>query len=161
MKGRVMLLCLSLITVHNFLSSSLYATDAAVSPEERKPRPCCPVGIAYNAAGGSVILEQICSENNTVVFHMKTKNMAQACTHPPSTILRDQTGKRYQMVSHRGLPDCESGERSSQPNLSFQWTFEKLSASARTLALVEVEDTVTEGLSFWAWRNVDISRCRF
>jgi len=137
------------------------ATGRAEEKVEKQPARCCVLGIAYNSGEGRVVLEQVCREPNSSVFYFRIENMSYACTYPPSTFLRDQSGHSYRMLSHFGLPDCTTGERSVRPNIRFTWSFEPLARGVRKISLVEEEDEATAGLSFWAWRDVNVSHCEF
>ncbi len=117
--------------------------------------------MAYLAGGGKVTLTQICQTASRSVFHFKTERVSSACTHPDGTVLRDESGRRYRMLRSAGLPDCSSGRFSSKPNLRFRWEFRKLKPGVKKITLLEVEDDVTAGLSFWAWRNVKVAHCKF
>lgn len=144
------------------IGPTIYAKVTKPQPEKKpQKRPCCALGIAYLAGGGRVVLTQVCNLKNRSVFHFKTKDVGGACTHPPGTVLRDQKGRRYRMLSAHGLPNCESGNFSQQPNLKFRWEFTRLRSDVKKFTLLEVEDDVTSGLSFWAWRDVDVSHCQF
>ncbi|MBX7057126.1 MAG: hypothetical protein K1X75_03600 [Leptospirales bacterium] len=132
---------------------------------QRPPAPqsarCCPLGIAYQSGPGRVVLDRVCRKPSRTEFHLRLVNLDAACTHPPGTILRDQTGHRYLMRSFRGLPSCQSAQFVSRPNARFVWSFEALPSGARTITLEEVEDETTRGLTFWVWRDVDLSHCSF
>lgn len=142
--------------------SELLATVTNPEPEKTpKKRPCCAIGIAYLAAGGKVTLTQVCNQKNRSIFHFKTHAVGSACTHPPGTVLRDQKGRRYKMIAAHGLPQCSTGNFSQKPNMKFRWEFTRLKSDVKKFTLLEVEDDVTSGLSFWAWRNIDVSHCKF
>ncbi|MEQ9366228.1 MAG: hypothetical protein RIF32_18460 [Leptospirales bacterium] len=141
---------------------ALSATVTKPQPEKKpKKRPCCAIGIAYLTGGSKVTLTQVCNSKGRSVFHFQTHGVASACTHPPGTVLRDQKGRRYKMFASYGLPECSSGTFSRSPNLKFRWEFAPLKTDVKKFTLLEVEDDVTAGLSFWAWRDIDVSHCRF
>lgn len=140
----------------------LGATVAKPQPEPKpERRPCCAVGIAYNSGPGQVVLEQICNRGGASHFLFRLEGLDSACTHPPGTVLRDQNGRRYAMRSFSGIPACNSGIFSQPAQRRFTWVFERLPRSVRKITLLEVEDEVTSGLVFWAWRDVDLSHCKF
>ncbi|MCR9143088.1 MAG: hypothetical protein NXI24_12615 [bacterium] len=142
--------------------SALSATVTKPEPKkEPKKRPCCRIGIAYLTGGSKVTLTQVCNTRSRSIFHFKTQGVASACTHPPGTVLRDQKGRRYKMLAAHGLPECSSGNFSESPNLRFRWEFTKLKSDVKKFTLLEIEDNITEGLAFWAWRDIDVSHCRF
>ena len=131
---------------------------------EKKPvvtRKCCPVGVSYLSGPGKVMLEKICNTDNHSVFYMISYNLQAICTNPQGTILTDQNGKKYPMRSFKGIPHCKNdGFRKAAPK-RFYWYFDRLDPQAKKISLVEVEDEITAGLYFWAWRNIDLSTCRF
>lgn len=145
-----------------FGSGNLLATVTKPEPEKKpEKRPCCAIGIAYIAGGGKVTLTQVCNTKGRSIFHFQTHGVGSACTHPPGTVLRDQRGRRYPMIAAFGLPDCKTGQFSQTPDLKFRWEFQQLKPDVTEFTLLEVEDEVTSGLSFWAWRNIDVSHCKF
>ncbi len=127
----------------------------------RPPQSCCRLGIAYNSGPGRVVLDRICQKTEATTIHLRLVNLEAACTHPAGTVLRDQAGRRYRMKSFTGLPACQSDGPGSRPNARFTWSFEPLQPRAQRITLEEVEDEVTRGLVFWAWRDVDVSHCGF
>lgn len=135
-------------------------------PAENKPepeperRPCCALGISYLSGPGKVVLEQVCNRGNQTVFYLRTEGLPATCTHPPGTILTDQNGHRYAMVGFDGMPSCQSGSFTSSANTRFTWSFQKLQSGVSSITLMEVEDPVTAGLTFWAWRNVSVQHCQ-
>lgn len=144
-----------------FASLPVQATISNQKPAEAQTRKCCVYGIGYESGGGIVVFEKICQTKKASTFHFRMENVGFACTHPPSTILKDDKGRKYRMINHGGLPDCESGKRSRSPNVRFQWTFEAIRKDAKRIDLVEVEDEATAGLSYWAWREIDVAKCKF
>ncbi len=126
--------------------------------EEAPPRPCCRLGIAYRSGRGMVVLDRLCLEPDRTIAHLRTVDLASVCTYPPATIMRDSNGKRYHMISHTGLPNCTRGT-SKKPNLHFTWVFQPLPRTAKSVTIIELEDNVTAGFSYWAWRNVSLAGC--
>lgn len=142
--------------------TALSATITNPKPPEKKEedRPCCHVGVSYLSGPGKVTLTQICNRGDRSIFYFRTRNLDSTCTHPSGTLLRDQKGRRYRMTSFSGIPGCSSGRFSSEKNMKFRWVFERLKPDVKKFTLLEVENEVTQGLIFWAWRDIDVSKCQ-
>lgn len=155
---KLFLIVLSLI----FLQYPLFA-GRDLKPEKipESKRKCCPVGVSYMSGPGKVMLEKICNTKNRSVFYMKTYNLQSICTNPNGTILTDQLGRRYTMTGYKGIPHCKNEGFKKRSSKRFYWYFRKLKPAVKKINLVEVEDDITTGLYFWAWRNIDLSRCQF
>ena len=146
-----------------FPQSSFALTDFYVPPPKasKKKKPCCALGIAYRSGPGKVVLEQICMRPKVSVFHFRLKNLPSTCTYPEATVLKDQNGRRYKMISHTGLPNCASRRMQTKANMSFTWIFERLKANTRRISLIEALDPITQGMGHWYWRNVSLKHCKF
>ena len=144
-------------------SLSFAITDFYVPPPKlsKKKRLCCALGIAYKSGPGKVILEQVCMRPKASVFHFRLKNLPSTCTYPGATVLRDQDGRKYPMISHTGLPNCASKRLQTKANMSFTWIFERLKPNTRRISLVEALDPITQGMGHWHWRNVSLRHCKF
>ena len=140
--------------------SLLQASVTNRQPVQPQREFCCPLGVSYLSGGGRVVLEQYCRRSGRSFFTFRVVGLASTCTHPPGTLLTDDRGRNYRMIGHSGLPPCESGELSQDPDAHFTWSFEQIPDDVGTISIVEYEDVVTQGMSYWAWRNVDISHCR-
>lgn len=140
--------------------NSNQATVVVVKPrkEEKSPKPCCRVGIAYRSGKGLVVLDRLCLKRDRTIAHLRTVDLSSVCTYPPATIMRDATGRRYHMMSHSGLPNCTRGT-SKKANVHFTWIFQPLKSGVKSVTIIELEDNVTAGFSYWAWRNVNVARC--
>ena len=136
------------------------ATVVVVKPktEEKPPKPCCRLGIAYRSGKGLVVLDRLCVERERTIAYLRTVKLSSVCTYPPATIMRDGTGRRYHMMSHTGLPNCTRGT-SKKPNVHFTWIFQPLKSGVKTVTIIELEDNVTAGFSYWAWRDVNVGAC--
>ncbi len=143
-----------------FLPAPGSGTIVVVKPkkEEAKPKPCCRLGIAYRSGRGLVVLDRLCLEKDRTIAHFRTVDLSSVCTYPPATIMRDGTGRRYHMISHSGLPNCTRGT-SRSPNMHFTWIFQPLPNDVKKVTIIELEDNVTAGFSYWAWRDVNITAC--
>lgn len=140
--------------------SELQATVVVVKPQQsQKEQPCCRLGIAYRSGPGMVVLDRICQRKGRTVVHLRTIRLPGVCTYPPATILKDGKGKRYKMMTHSGLPNCTRGT-SRRPNAHFTWVFQQLPKAVKKITLIELEDDATSGYSYWAWRDVDVQRCK-
>ncbi len=126
-----------------------------------KKTPCCAIGISYRSGPGKVFFEQICMEKQSAVLHFRTIALPRTCTHPLATIVKDQKGRSYSMLTHTGLPTCSSGEFQIKSDVPFTWTFEKLKPDVHRITVIEKPDPVTSGMGHWVWRNVNISHCKF
>ena len=146
----------------------LFSSDTIVSTQRKTkadtkpvPRPCCVLGIASYIGKSAVVLEQICKTGTSMEMYFHTKDMAGTCVHPPSTVLLDQNGKRYTLLSSRGLPECSKGQLNDKPDIQFSWTFQSFGKEVKAFTLREVEDEVTLGMLYWIWEDVDVSHCKF
>ena len=163
--GLFCLLALFLISLLlPFPQVSFFALSNSPNSPKKKPkkkRGCCVLGIAYKSGPGKVVLEQICALPKASVFHFRLKNLPSTCTYPAATILRDQNGRRYRMLSHTGLPDCSNRKLQTKGNMSFTWIFERLKPNTSRISLIEALDPITQGMGHWYWRNVSLSHCKF
>ena len=148
-------------------SGSLGATSVLLKAKKKpkkkerapkKPKPCCKLGIAYRSGSGLVVLEQICKQSTATVVHLRTVNLNRVCTYPPATFIIDGRGRRYPMLAHSGLPNCANGTNRVR-NVRFTWVFKPLRPGVKRVTVIEVNAQATAGYAYWAWRNVDISRC--
>jgi len=151
------------VLISVFISFSIANSAERKLKKETKPvsRPCCVLGLASYVGKSSVVLEQICKTGSTMSIYFHTKDMAGTCVHPPSTILTDQNGNRYSMIFSKGLPECSKGKLNEKPDIQFNWVFKSFGPDVKKFTLKEVEDTVTLGMLFWIWQDVDVSHCKF
>lgn len=144
------------------LSGSLNSTIRTTEKEKPvKKRPCCILGVSTRINDAKVILEQICTDRSEMVMHFRTVNMPQICTHPAGTFLLDQNEKQYSMKSFTGMPACGSGKNNENPSIRFTWTFEKFSENVKKFTLEERPTEVTKNMTFWIWKDINVSHCKF
>lgn len=156
----IIIVLIGLITI----CSAGMATVGKVDPKKEKPHKnlCCNVGISYKTGPGKVMLQKICNKGRYSVFYMRSYSLTSTCTNPGGTVLKDQSGKRYAMIAYRGIANCRSRNYSVNHKQGyFQWTFERLNPGVRAIDLVEMEDEITSGMTFWAWRKVSLRHCKF
>jgi hypothetical protein len=146
-----------------FFSTDLIYPTQQKTKKENKPetQSCCVLGLASYIGKSSVVLEQICKTGSSMTIYFHTKDMAGTCVHPPSTLLKDQNGKRYPLLSSNGLPDCAKGKLNEKPDIQFSWVFNSFGSDVKTFTLREVEDEVTLGMLYWIWEDVNVSHCKF
>ena len=165
MKRRNYYLPALVIFIFFFLIANIGINSSQKKEKDKKDkpasRPCCVLGLATHIGNSSVILEQICRTENSMAIYFHTKNMAGTCVHPPSTLLLDQNGKRYNLISSKGLPECSTGKLNEKPDAKFIWVFQPFGKDVKSFTLREEEDEVTLGMLYWVWNDVDVSHCRF
>ena len=139
-----------------------YSKKGDLKPKEQPPKEsksqCCSLSARYSDL---LALTEVCVTNRTV-FRLRLLRRADTCTIFKEIILRDQTGRRYQPLSNDGPPECGArGYQTQTPPRIYTWSFEKLSANARTIDLLENPDLGPPGSSYTNFMGVSLAPCKF